>query len=289
MNYVNVKRHGGMGDVIMVLCIAKQLNDHGYKIRYSTTPSLIDFIKNQPYIDDVIDTRITDGLDFDGIEHDERFNKNRAVKNDPASTAFISYTNFTFPNLNIQKDLLNYDIQYPLEFKEKVLNCFSSYPKPWILLNTMASASNRSLPMELNQQIQTNYNGPGTIFWLGNRNLLEKNNIVTLLGPGLFEYIAAIDCCDALITTNTSSLHLGFAFNKTIISIEQSWKAIDYAYNTKSNIISVSVDLDCLGCNFHNGCKIENNEAFLKLWDFQGYPKCSHIPVESILNAINKI
>ena len=74
MNRINIKRLGGLGDVVMVLSIAKFLFNRGYTIDFTTGGHLTSFLKSQNYIDTVNEVNNNDHvIDFEGIEHDVRF------------------------------------------------------------------------------------------------------------------------------------------------------------------------------------------------------------------------
>ena len=105
----------------------------------------------------------------------------------------------------------------------------------------------------------------------------------------LFYFISAIDCADVLVTTNTGSLHFGLALNKKIVAIDQSWKTKEFSFNTQSKIEIIHADLECLNCQLHSGCKIDNNEQLNIRWDFPMYPKCSYVTSTQIIDAINRI
>lgn len=299
MNRINISRSGGLGDVVLALSISKFLFNRGYTIDFNTGEHLIPFIKCHDYIDTVNDVNNKNTgivVNFEGSEHDIRFCYETVRNNprfrtgdhkDPSTDVFIRYINSILGGI-VNKSELEYDVRYPSEYRDKTMTYLNNFPRPWIMVNTTASIANRSIPLSIVQEVQSLYNGPGTIFWLGNRDRLSTNNIVDMLGGELYYYISSIDCCDILVTTNTSSLQFGFAFNKNIVSIEQSWYSKDYAYNNTANVISVNLDLECLNCKMHGGCLLDNNPIFNTQWNFSTYPKCSNITSIQILEAINK-
>jgi hypothetical protein len=296
MNRINIKRLGGLGDVVMILSIAKFLFNRGYTIDFTTGGHLTSFLKYQNYIDTVNEVNNNDNIiDFEGIEHDTRFcdewmknvQKIHEWQKDPSSEVYIRYVNSILGGI-VNRSELEYDIKYPSEYRDQMMFYLNNFPRPWIVINTTSSIANRSIPISIAQEVQSLYNGSGTIFWIGNNDKLLKNNIVDVFGNELFYYITAIDCCDLLVSSNTSSLHFGFAFNKNIVSIEQAWHSKEYAYNTKSNIVSINVDLECLNCKMHGGCALDNRPDFNVQWKFSSYPKCSYISSTKILAAINE-
>jgi ADP-heptose:LPS heptosyltransferase len=291
---IDIKRHGGIGDVVMALSIAKALHNRGYKIGFSTDFSLLSIVKHQKYIERVFEHVIENGINFDWVENDRQFNGGRTdCTTDAALEVFLRYTNHQLNKLSISPlDMseLNYDITYPNEIRETMLSHLNKFPRPWIMMNTKAQTSNRSIPTSIAQDVQSSYNGSGTVFWIGNRDRLLKNNLMDeFVNETLFYFISAIDCADVLVTTNTGSLHLGLALNKKVVAIDQSWKTKDFSFNTQSKIEIIHADLECLNCQQHGGCKIDNNEQLNARWDFPMYPKCSYVTSTQIIDAINRI
>jgi ADP-heptose:LPS heptosyltransferase len=283
---IEIRRHGSLGDVVIALCIAKHLAQHNYRVTFSTTYKLLQFVEYQYYISNVTYEHTSAAIDLNEVEWLTEFNGNRQkiATTDYGTDIFIRYVNSKLNNeLVIDRNNLSYDISYPSAYKRSVYNHLRHFPKPWIILNTTATVSNRSIPINIAQNIQDEYNGTGTVFWLGMNSKLKKNNLIDIFGTDLFYFIAILDCSDIVVTTNTSSLQFSAAFNKKTVSIEQSWKTSEWLYNNNSNIINVNSQLSCLYCNRHGGCDID---AYI---DNTKFPMCSNISVEKVIDAINRL
>ena len=99
-----------------------------------------------------------------------------------------------------------------------------------------------------------------------------------------------------MVTTNTGTMHLGNCMHKKVVSIYQTFHPFNYNIYNNPNLEIVNSGLECLGCENHGSCKIDNNIGTYTKKDENGkihgedkYPLCSSIEPNKVSKAVSNL
>lgn len=263
--HIKIRRTAAIGDVIQTLRIAEELYNEGYTIDFFTSEGCIPFVEVCPYINNVV-------ID-EGQNVDVDFNNVYEVNNlHPCIDLWVEKV-WESIKARISISDCRSNLHIPEWIDDECVNILEGYDSPWIFINKGSiSDITRRLDSNVLQELINKCN-VGTVFNIYPNQ--EFNNCVNLPSMDLLQHFGLIKNCDVLLTPVTGPLHVGYAFKKRIITLNQS-NIISKVF--PHNDFSVIGDhLDCHGCLSWDNCKIDKSTS---------KPKCSVFNIQKAIHII---
>lgn len=150
------------------------------------------------------------------------------------------------------------EISIPKEVKEKFKSIFGKSERIKILINISAGAENRYWKTEKWLELMHSIETGSDIFMISDqkdRHLaenIEKNyksgNLKYLHASNIFEVAEIVSLCDAVVTPDTSIVHLASCFNKPIVAMFHNveWVLQRYAPLSETSRIIISKEKDSI-------------------------------------------
>jgi len=284
MANLNVKRNGGLGDIINILYFCNYYKKSGHNINFVCNKNFHEFIKLQKVTNTVSEKLFKNNyfnLFFDGREHSDLKDINNNVYD-----IFYRHGN----NL-IQTEPLYFEIKTDKECDKKVLDFYNSLKRPIVCVNSIASAINRSFNISDTKKL-FNLKFNGTLVNIS--HYIEFENVINAfskLPKTLTMFTSLIKHCDLLFTCNTGSLHIGNNFFKPTITFDSSWPISEYDVFKNPNLYVLPSSSDCINCKRHGGCNIEEIGDTVYKEDKHKLltPKCCSFNSSLVIDKINEL
>lgn len=289
---ISIRRDGGFGDMLMIFTLFNSLKNKGFEVDFRcSTHWNHKFLNQQNFIDKVSDNFKTIDIDLYDNEHREEYRQ---------SHVFESFKHriesYVTEDLDVELFKLNF-----IEKDEKLVSKFlQKIKKPIILINAKANVLNRSLTDSNIENICVELNSIGTVININNNYFVENEKVINIFkdvfNPDISLLACLINQADILVTTNTGTMHLGNCMHKKVVSIDQTFYSSKYNIYNNPNFEIISSNLECLGCESHGGCKIDNNVGTYtkkdendKIHGEDKYPLCSIIEPHKVVKAVNNL
>lgn len=264
-NLIKIRRTAAIGDVIQTLRIAEELYNEGFTIDFITSEGCIPFVEVCPYVDNAI---IDEGQNVD-IDFNNVYEANNLQ---PCIDLWVEKV---WESIKVRISISNSrtNLYIPEWINDICINTLEGYDSPWIFINKGSiSDIARRLDSNILQELINECN-VGTVFNIYPHQ--EFNNCVNLPSMDLLQHFGFIKNCDVLLTPVTGPLHVGYAFNKKIITFNQS-NIISEVFS--SNDFSIIGDsLDCHGCLSWDNCGVDKSTT---------KPRCSIFDIQKAINII---